>query len=324
MMESLVASGSSSAVLEFLAMQDDYVLRGFGLNPAADEPELSRRDRNKIRKIARSTPSRAHLSTDIERILKMMVASGQPLDHAATYATAGAGELEEAMNLGLLTLSPDGFALGDGIDFRPETYVRALQNLLTTPSVHPLFDATISERIQSEIAAGRIRPIDLVVTHAGRVATGTGLIRHLPVFPDASLAMILEAREELKEPLSAYRLAVDDLAQKFTTSPFDAAQFDAEIDDLYRVVADRVEKLRAALSKTNLAWSTTSDAHKDISTVSTTAIAGIAVGYSMGPLQGLISSGLTAAYSVVENLRSSIAEARTDGLYYLLELEKLR
>lgn len=326
MMEQLRWAGEASLekLLEFLATQSDQVLREFGLDPMLSV-NMSNADRRRLRRRARAiSPA---LTDDLTRIL-FLFEQARDVDSRAIYEGSGLGELEVLLEQGLMSLAPDGFALGDGVDAHPKVYTAALRALLTNHSVHPLFDTAMSAKVSALVESGRIRPSPLVVKHAGVAAAGTGLIQRLPVFPYAKLDDVLDARDQLREPLSSYRKGMAEYAKKLEASPFDNARLKAELDDLWR---DEVEihlgNLRDSLRVTKLVFSAAKDALADTKSVvsggmaaAATIILGVA---DLTALTAAAAPAVAAGAVKAINLRNGAHEtARSHQFYYLMELDR--
>ncbi|WP_229568586.1 hypothetical protein [Rhodococcus sp. RDE2] len=326
MMEQLMWAGQASLerLLEFLATQSDQVLKEFGLDPSLSS-NISNSDRRRLRRRARAINPR--LTDDLTRILYLLEQAGD-MDSRAVYEGSGLGELEVLLERGLMSLAPDGFDLGDGVDAHPKVYTAALRALLTDHSVHPLFDTTMSERVSALVESGRIRPSPLVVKHAGVAAAGTGLIQRLPVFPYAALDDVLDARDQLREPLSSYRKGMAEYAKKLGASPFDNDRLRAEIDDLWHdEVEIHLRNLYESLSATKLVFNAAKDALANTRAVVSGSIAAASsICMGVADLTALTVAAVPSVAGVAATALKSkdIANetARNDQFYYLLELNR--
>lgn len=247
------------------------------------------------------------------------------------FVNAGAPELAEAADAGLLTLSETAFDLGASSDDMVAQYTRTLATLLADPRSHLMFDTSMAGLATSMINEGLVEPHPLAMDHAARVSTGTGLIVRLPAFPDAPMAEIIRTRNELFEPLIGYRGAVRRLAAQAQTSPLDPAHA-VELDDLWRDhVVPELARLRADLSGTRIASNAALALGTDVKTLTSGVIGpAVAMGIaSITDLSNLAALGVGAAPLVAGAVTHAAKEAvgakrqaRNQDLYYLLELDR--
>ena len=332
-LESAARSPDSTVLLEFLATCDDDVLRTLGLDPMATPERTTSRENRERRRQARSSRTRALLSDQMDRILEMFDSpTNGVVQLADVYRRSGAQELERAIDLGLLTLSSDGFALGREASNSSDGIGSTLDYLLKDPTIHLMFDPTMSARVRELVSNGRAIPARRTVVNASRAATGAGLIRRLPVFPDASLVDVLDMRVELNDPLAAYRLAVAEFSNKIESGPF-GDDIDAEIDELWEgEVSSRLRDLEVALSKTQLVIDAALNLVSDGSSAIASVLAGsggawisaeVAAMWPMADVMaGITSAALTAGSSAILKSAEVRDTARKDQLFYLLELNR--
>lgn len=320
MVGSVAALGDiGPGVVEILAELDDDTLRSRGLDP--DElraglglTHLSRKDRRRAFGAAAAREVR-------QRYTAMIDGQRPELDDVVNdiHGAAGAEELELALERGVLTLATPGPS--NSLDM--DEYAETLKRLVSSPSSHLLFDEQISGLVSAMIREGAVEPHRLTMTRTGQAVTGAGMVQRLPAFPDTTMAAVLEARDQLIDPLKTYRTATVELASKLAAGPFDD-DIQPELDDLWRnAVEPAVEKIRKDLAKTRLARDALADAVSDVTSwVATGAATFLTMGVAdLAPIPGVLTAAaITAAGTATKNRIAAKDGARTEQLYYLYEL----
>lgn len=154
-------------------------------------------------------------------------------------AEAGAEVLVPAIDAGVLRLAP--------IEDRPEffdAYIDALWNLLRDPAYYPLLDEGIADLVQAAVREGAV---DLTTPNRarGRQATAAHqFLARLPTFPLASMAEVVDIRDDLRRPLIRFRSELVALSRRFTRDAFDL-QFVEEAQDAW------IERVEPALLELN-------------------------------------------------------------------------
>lgn len=220
---------------------------------------------------------------------------------ANIHSASGAEELEQALERGILTLSAPGPSAAIDMD----EYAETLKRLVRSSDSHLLFDEQISSLVTAMIREGAVEPHRLTMTRAGRVVTGAGMVERLPAFPDTTMAAVLEARDQLAEPLGNYRTATVELASKLAAGPFDD-DVQPELDDLWRnSVEPAVAKIRADLAKTRLARDAAVSAVTDLTSwLAAGAGSYLTMGVAdLAPIPGLV----TAAAGTMAVTATSVA-----------------
>lgn len=250
---------------------------------------------------------------------------------AKQWEKAGAPDLAIAAESGLFTLNTEIFDWAVDTDRQIDQYVKAIRDLIADPTAHLMFDeamGTLARHLVEETDA-EMHP--LAARHAKQALTGTGLIAHLPAFPDSAMEQIIATRKDLLDPLSRYRRGMAALSAKLTSGPLDSA-LRVEVDDMWRdEVQPTVADLRRELSTTRLL----ADAFLNVTNLNsvTAGIGGAIITFgvdSLADLSNVASAGFTAAVSAtgvagVTAIRGHY-EARqrvqTHDLYYLLEADR--
>jgi hypothetical protein len=175
-------------------------------------------------------------------------------------ADAGADELLPAIEAGLVQIDSvvrndddavaavaSSVAKAAGVEdvydsLLAESFMRRLQDLLADPLAYPLFDEMVGEVVRSHVAEGLFEVGGVSRRRGKRVSAATQFMEGLPSFPAASVAEILDIREELRKPLTNFRAAVAEMERLIQSAAYDA-DFAQEVDDLY------IEKVAPALQE---------------------------------------------------------------------------
>jgi hypothetical protein len=321
-------AGLDDDTLRHLGVEDPDQLRT-GVNQLETLQSLSRAQRR-----GQLGPQGAReLSDTLARILAELSQFSDDFAQTAheLFITAGAPELAEAADAGLLTLSQTAFDLSASSDDMIAQYTNTLGGLLTDPSAHLMFDARMAGIASAMIDEGLAEPHPLTMDHSTRAITGTGLIARLPAFPDSQMADLLRTRAELAEPLLGYRGAVRRLATAVQSSPIDPAHA-VELDDIWRdLVVPELAQLRAEMSTTRIVASAAVAMGTDAKTL-ISGVIGPVVAMGMATVSDLstlaaVGVGATpvAAGAASHALKEAMAarrQTRGHDLYYLLELER--
>jgi hypothetical protein len=257
-------------------------------------------------------------NTGTEPIERQLLESGHP-------------EIDEALNSGLLsvnhTVTKDLFNETSGEFGR--IYGDILQDLLTQGNAL-LLDEQMSKIVEHMIAEGLVRPSATSVSRSAKAGTGAGMIARLPAFPNSSVGQVLEAREQLENPLGRYRRAVKEYSQKLKSSPFSRA-LQEELDDLWlEDVQPSVVDLQHRVSGSTIARETLWESFAAAKPIVTEAAAALI--HFQGPHVGLdhVISTATAATTAVAGIAPPLVkslrtanEAKKSDLFYLAALGRV-
>ena len=107
-----------------------------------------------------------------------------------------------------------------------------ISDALDNPSGTVLFDQLTTSIIREDDSLReKFSPVGK--SRSRRAATGTGLVEWLPVFPDAPMSSVLEAREELADGRAKYRASVKALSAELQSSALDET-LPSDIEELWR------------------------------------------------------------------------------------------
>lgn len=327
---SSLASGSPEAIAAFIAVLDDetaaHILGDTDRSTALEGLELIAQVKAMPREQRRKHLP-AEVATEVDTATAGMSAALAELDELVV--AAGMPELVDAVDSGVLSLNLDLFN-GDVDDYM-DRFLEVLKGRLEAPGVHLLLDDEMAGIARGMIAEGMVNPSEVGLSRAVRTQAGTRLISHLPAFPDARVADILEARLELHDPLSAYRAGMKSVEGALTAQAFDP-ELPSEIDEYWRDVIDpSIRRLQADLSKTRVAraaglniaesakwplvFSTVSFGVApalDWASISTAAVAG-----ASGTGGFVLSEGIKA----IKQTQAARDAARSHDMFYLLQLQ---
>jgi hypothetical protein len=172
---------------------------------------------------------------------------------------SGADELIPAIDAGVVTIDPviregdSATALVPGIQraagvepdydsLIADSFLQRLRDLLVDAYAYPLFDEQVGDIVRSHVSEGLFEVGAMSLRHGRQASTAAQLMEKLPSFPAASLAEVLDIREELRGPLTRFRAAVAEM-ERLLQSAAHEQDFAAEVEDLYR------EKVAPALQE---------------------------------------------------------------------------
>lgn len=149
-----------------------------------------------------------------------------------TFGGAEAPELELALNTGNVRLLDTGKQLEDPVDQQVAGFRNRIAEALANPSGTVLFDQLTTSMIREDDSLRKkFSPVGM--DRSRRAAAGTGLVEWLPVFPDAPMSSVLEAREELADSRAKYRASVKALTAELQSSTLDET-LPSDIEELWR------------------------------------------------------------------------------------------
>ncbi|NHB84969.1 hypothetical protein G7085_11070 [Tessaracoccus sp. HDW20] len=250
----------------------------------------------------------------------------------SVWERAGAPDLEQAAEAGLLTIRGDLIDFNLPADQAAENFAASLQKLMEDPTNHLMFDEQMGG-LTRRLLEERPELKSSLTPHTKRATLGSGLAARLPAFPDAPMAAILAARNELEAPLGRYRRAVGQMSARLAAGPVDNPQLATEIEDLWqddvqptlRQLSDGlsasafVPHLLGQLPADGKVWSGLASFGVSFLQVGVGALAELTQPAALATGAGLVATSLgKAAKATIANRQ----DARSHGLYYLLALNE--
>lgn len=330
-----IHAGGAEAWIDLFTALDDDVLSYMGVDGDPSEfrsllgryQQITALPRAERRAYVRKHGSKLNEARDAFQ--QHLRAEGGPEETLiAALERSGAAELAEAVDAGALTLNWEVMGSPGDADEMIERYADKLKELLAASDRHLLLDESMAGLARAMIDEGHVQPPDLTLSRAARSLVGTGLVSSLPVFPQATIGSILEARDELATPLAAYRGGVARLSGRLRSEPFDPS-VESEVEDVWHdEVRPAVEHLREDLSKTRLAWEAATNLGIDVKTLSIGG--GLFFGVErLTSVQEFTAAGIAAVPVLARAVASAHKEAadrrvaaRRHEFFYLLELER--
>jgi hypothetical protein len=234
---------------------------------------------------------------------------------------AGAGELEEAIKQGLVSI--DLLDLRDGA---PTAYQHQISKYLQDADTYPLFDDDTGKLVR----AGRSEGIFVVPTASARRATeiglAAGLIGELPAFADAEMARVLEARVALEPHVRRFRVAVNEFRRYLEATALDEG-FHDEVASVYAVeVQAAMDDIQAALKAPPLARLLLRAGLESTPFPGVLGLVAFEVGHLDAVLDALLSAaafGASVGYRLETDRQSRQAEAARNDLYFLYRANEI-
>lgn len=232
-------------------------------------------------------------------------------------------EIDIALEADSVSMISDGTRIEDSADQQIVWFRDRLMKALDDPASHVLLDEATTSflRESGDYPNG---PFSVAATRSRQAAVGVGLLEKLPTFPDASMAHVLEARDELAEGRARYRASVKSLAHKLQSSALDTT-LPSEIDEMWHdEVRPCLEDLRKTVSMTRIAYETSKRLVTEGYGVPTLAVT-IA---NIPDLASMLPSAAAAAGAAGRVVVAGAAEAfrarstvRQHDLVYLLDVD---
>lgn len=179
------------------------------------------------RNLPRDSRQTVLLRMQLDRMQKIIDNAWEPLRDTTAKIVDDAGfqSLIPAINMGLLQVHPilseDESLREDALERVPEAFFERLSELLASrPSVSPLFDASTEGIARSLIKEGKVAPLARTLTKSLETRTAAGFLDFLPSFERATVAEILDIREELTSSLVAFRSATVSISRKYQADAF--------------------------------------------------------------------------------------------------------
>lgn len=318
------------AALEFWISSGDTMLAGLVPGEPAAQTRQRLREAHELLSIPPSMVRKLP-AQDARRIDQIRKEMTDMTDLEEVIKTTGAYELEEAIEAGALTLAETRIDLDDTDAVLTQRFTTLLTDLLTSSSKHVLLDEAMADLASALSGNGALSPSDIALDRAERSSLGSGLIHHLPAFPDAPVSSVLEARAELEESRRRYRGHLRTLEKEINSGPLDPGRA-GEITDLWRDTVDpAMNDLRRDLSGTRLAQEAGLAAVSDKGSWAALLAGGGALHAGVLPDDLWTTAGTFAAVVTTATGRATAQafkdaqarhhSARSHGLYYLLQLE---
>lgn len=243
---------------------------------------------------------------------------------AEVFDTKESDELDMVLEAGSVTLISDGTRFEEALDQQVDWFRERLMEALADPSSTVLLDEITSDFLNT---SGRhsVGLPTVANDRSRRAAVGTGLVERLPVFPDAPMSHILEAREELAEGRSEYRESVRELSGKLQSSAMDAT-LTSEIDELwYDSVRPKLRKLQKSTIKTRLMHGTGVRLIDELHNLPTVLVAVVGIGELADALPDLATAAAATTRVAVAGAKEAFqahSTVREHDLVYLLDVNK--
>lgn len=162
-------------------------------------------------------------------------------------------ELDLARDKGALTVETERFELEDPDAVHTEWF----RSRLLEAWQDPVGTALLDDRAQKVLRSTEARThLPAALGRAKRAATGSGLVKHLPTFPKAPMADVLEVRGELADGRRQYRTVVRELSDRLASSALDPT-LSSEVTELWHDGVEPVlEEMRRTVTLSGLARAT--------------------------------------------------------------------
>jgi hypothetical protein len=245
------------------------------------------------------------------------------MDHMV--ATSGANELAPAMEQGLLEVdvllsSEEDFSLEQML----QEFLDRLAKSLTSDVAYPLFDDQAGSLVEAHVAEGLIVPTKSADARGRQVGAAAAFMSRLPAFPGATVAEILDIREELRDPLVRFRAGVAEATHSLAARSYEG-EFAGELEQIYvEKVGPALLEISEAVQANRYLRQLLGESTTDLKTILTGVLTfGLTHTSDLAPL---IAGGAAAATAAVTAAWKTVAEGRRireTQFYFLYETQQL-
>lgn len=244
-------------------------------------------------------------------------------------AESGYDQLEEAVELGILTIDDMAGAVVDDITEDGTMvlgFAQKIDEVLSDGGRYPLFDADASNIVRLGVEAGYFSPVPMARQLGADAAMANGLFDKLPNFQFAKPREIIDIRTVLSGSLSAFRQGVRSLTDEIELHPEDP-NFSNEIADAWsQKVAPALDEIAATIAENRSMSDLMTRTVKN--PIGATAVGGAVplpatLAVAAGPVQGLITFtglavgfGLATTHALIDESKE-IRSAKKAQFYFL-------
>lgn len=157
-------------------------------------------------------------------------------------SSESATELASAIQAGLLVLHPLGVDQGTTDQMVLEATRVLAEAVAPDAEAFPLFDDSAGGMLKAMLREGRV--LDARMAAATQAGLAGRYIERIETFPDAPMAVVLEAREALSTPLVRFRAGISEMAAALGTTPLDVDFGPVADDHFRREIAPQLDELR--------------------------------------------------------------------------------
>jgi hypothetical protein len=138
---------------------------------------------------------------------------------------------------------------GQRSDQTYDEYLATVMSTVQDGNTYPLFDDLTGDIVNEAVRNGVIRPDQAARTRSRHGGLGGDLMQNLPLFKEATVAEILDIREELRDYLDNFRSAVSEFAECIQVASWEG-EFPEEASRIYRErVAPAVKNIEKAVEQ---------------------------------------------------------------------------
>ena len=176
---------------------------------------------------------RGELDSLVEQIDGSRADVSRIVDEQLTQA--GYRQIAAAFDAGLVSIEP----IDIGGDFS-EGYLASLQRLLLDPTMYPVFDSEVSKLLKTFVDVGAITVGKHQASRNTQATTAERFLARLPTFPLATMDEIVEIRDDLRRPLTAFRSEMVKLSVVLGSTPLEA-DFDEAAQNAWIEIVEKCQ-----------------------------------------------------------------------------------
>jgi len=132
-----------------------------------------------------------------------------------------------------------------------DEYTDRIYSTLQEGTTYPLFDYTTGNMVGRAVSSGLILPSQGTIARGRHGGLSGNLLQRLPLFERASVAEVLDIRQELADHVDGFREAVAQFADVISSASLDE-EFAEEVERIFRErVAPAVRRIEQAVEENN-------------------------------------------------------------------------
>jgi hypothetical protein len=231
----------------------------------------------------------------------------------------GFDELELAANSGFLELQP---FLTTGTQQNLEEFLSFIEEMLNSPTTHPMLDELISNLVKQALREGKMSVGSGITRRGKQIGLVADLFDRLPIF-DVRMDELLDLREELQNPLIRFRAEMVNLSNDIESASWDE-DFPADVQQTYQhKIAPALLEIEEKLQSTALKEFLTRRIVEKWEFAAGSVGAAV-LGASISPLAGIGAAMLATGIFIKSGqseLKEKIQEIERNGLYFYYKVK---
>lgn len=203
-----------------------------------------------------------------------------------------------------------------------EEFLSFLEEMLNSPTTHPMLDELISDLVKHGVREGKISVGGGITRRGKQVGLVADLFDRLPIF-DVKMDELLDLRKELQNPLIRFRAEMVNLSNDIKSASWDE-DFPADVQQVYQQkIAPALIEIEEKLQSTELKEFLTRRIVEKWE-FAAGSIGAAVLGASISPLAGIGAAMLATGIFIKSGqseLKEKIQEIERNGLYFYYKIK---